>query len=364
MQDDFALRSPAKWLVLLRGLLAALVLLAAAPATAHQVPFSYLDLEYDGDRLEGAVTVHLSDVAHELRLADPAALTGSPDELRRVQQLLASRMSLRGERPLAVEWAGVTRVDDGEAWRLAFRARGAEGGALRVRSELFPYDPDHQTFVNLYENDELRQQWILARGSGEQTYYRGTAAGTLAVLETFVPAGAWHILIGPDHLLFLFGLLLLGGGWWAMVRIVTAFTIGHSITLSLAALGVLAPPAWLVEPAIAASIVVVGIDNLLQRNGQGRDVRAWVAGCFGLVHGFGFAGVLAEFGLPREALGWSLAGFNVGVELGQLAFVVPAFAVILWLRGRSLRWANRVVLYGSGMVVAGGTYWFVERVFG
>ncbi len=126
----------------------------------------------------------------------------------------------------------------------------------------------------------------------------------MAVLRAFVPIGVRHILIGPDHVLFLIGLLLLGGPWMALVRIVTAFTLGHSLTLSLAVLGVITPPASIVEPAIALSILFVGADNL--KRGTGRDVRAWVALAFGLVHGFGFANVLREFWLPREALGWSV----------------------------------------------------------
>jgi len=180
-------------------------------------------------------------------------------------------------------------------------------------------------------------------------------------MRTFVPSGIQHILIGPDHILFLIGLLLLGGGWKALVRIVTAFTIGHSITLSLAALGIVSPPARLIEPAIALSIVFVGADNLVR--GRGRDVRAWIALVFGLVHGFGFANVLREFGLPREALGWSLFSFNVGVEIGQLAIVLVVATLLAAIRRRSDAIGYRVAYTGSVVVIAAGSYWFVERVF-
>ena len=157
-------------------------------------------------------------------------------------------------------------------------------------------------------------------------YYAGSWPGVAAVLATFVPAGIHHIAIGPDHILFLVGLLLLGGSLGRLGLIVTAFTLGHSVTLSLAALGIVTPPASLVEPAIALSIVLVGVDNLLvgrEEPTRRRDLRPILAGVFGLVHGFGFAAVLREFGLPQAALGWSLFGFNLGVELGQLALVVP-----------------------------------------
>jgi hypothetical protein len=155
--------------------------------------------------------------------------------------------------------------------------------------------------------------------------------------------------------------LLLGGTWGALIKIVTAFTIGHSITLSLAALSIVMPPARIIEPAIALSIVFVGTDNLVR--GSGRDLRAWAALVFGLVHGFGFANVLREFGLPAEALGWSLFSFNFGVEIGQLAVVVLVAASLGLIRRYSTAAGSRVAWAGSIVVIAAGAYWFVERVF-
>jgi hypothetical protein len=230
-----------------------------------------------------------------------------------------------------------------------------------IDTNLFPYDPVHQTFVNVYEVNDLRQQVIFNAKTAEHTYYLGTARGALAVMQVFIPSGTHHILIGPDHILFLVGLLLLGGSWLALVRIVTAFTIGHSITLSLAALNLVSPPATIIEPAIALSIVFVGADNLVR--GNGRDLRAWAALAFGLVHGFGFANVLREFGLPREALGWSLFSFNLGVEIGQLAVVLLVASLLAAIRRRSDVVGARVAVAGSVVVICAGTYWFVQRVF-
>jgi hydrogenase/urease accessory protein HupE len=171
-----------------------------------------------------------------------------------------------------------------------------------------------------------------------------------------------HILIGPDHLLFLVGLLLLGGTLKQLLLVVTAFTIAHSITLSLAALGMVIPPANAIEPAIALSIVYVGADNLLVSAG-GRDTRAWIAFAFGLIHGFGFANVLREMDLPGRALGWTLFAFNVGVEIGQLVFVVVVASLLIWIRSRSEAAARRLVFAGSIFVMLAGAFWFVERVF-
>ena len=137
--------------------------------------------------------------------------------------------------------------------------------------------------------------------------------------------------------------------------------MAHSLTLSLAVLNVVSPPSRLIEPAIALSIVYVGVDNLMSR--AGRDVRAWIAGAFGLIHGFGFASVLREMNLPRRALGWSLLSFNVGVELGQLAVVVVAASAIAVVRSRNERAGRRLVTVGSTVVMAAGAYWFIERVF-
>jgi hypothetical protein len=107
--------------------------------------------------------------------------------------------------------------------------------------------------------------------------------------------------------------------------------------------------------------VFVGADNLVR--GSGRDLRAWAALVFGLVHGFGFANVLREFGLPREALGWSLFSFNLGVEIGQLAIVIVVASILAAVRRRSRMAGYRVAYAGSCVVIAAGTYWFVQRVF-
>jgi hydrogenase/urease accessory protein HupE len=225
---------------------------------------------------------------------------------------------------------------------------------------MFPYDPQHQTFLNIYERDALTQA-ILDRGRIQFDYFAGTRQGALAVVRKFLPSGIHHILVGPDHLLFLVGLLLLGGTIRQLAVVVTAFTVAHSITLSLAALNIVTPPARIIEPAIALSIVYVGADNLLVRDG--RDVRAWIAFAFGFIHGFGFANVLREMDLPPRALGWSLFSFNLGVEIGQLIVVVAVASVLSALRSRSEEVGRRLAFAGSIVVMAAGTFWFIQRVF-
>jgi hydrogenase/urease accessory protein HupE len=347
-------------------LIAGMVLAVSRTAAAHPAPFSYVDLHITDAGIDGSVILHVIDVAQELRLADAAALLDASvaaTHRDRIVSLVAPRLSIRsGGAALTPAWGGIAPARERDAVRLSFRIAGAPPGSLSVRALVFPYDPIHQTFLNVYDGGTLRQQAVFNARSGEQVYYRGTAQGALAVIATFVPAGVHHILIGPDHILFLVGLLLLGGGAWALVRIVTAFTLGHSLTLSLAALNLVSPPATIVEPAIALSIVFVGADNLLVGT-KGRDVRAWIALVFGLVHGFGFASVLREFGLPQEALAWSLFSFNVGVEIGQVLVVLAVAGILAFVRRRSQAAAGRLTFAGSLAVMAAGAYWFVQRVF-
>lgn len=349
---------------LVSRILLLLGLFMAAPLAAHPVPFSYLDIKVEKDRIDGTLSIHIYDIEHELKITPVDALLDHEvfeKHQRAIGALIAPRLSLSTGQPVDFNWTGIHVDGAKQAVILNFRAATPKPGSLAVHTDLFPYDPRHQTFVNVYEDGSLRQQWIFSKGNEARTYYAGTAAGVWAVVQTFVPSGIHHILIGPDHLLFLVGLLLYAGTWIQLVRIVTAFTIGHSITLTLAALNLVNPPATLIEPAIALTIVLVGVDNLLR--GEGRDLRAWAAFAFGLIHGFGFANVLREFGLPQGALGWSLFSFNVGVELGQLAVVIPLALLLRYIWKRNHFIAKRVAMAGSVVVIAAGGYWFVERTF-
>jgi hydrogenase/urease accessory protein HupE len=172
--------------------------------------------------------------------------------------------------------------------------------------------------------------------------------------------GVEHILTGYDHLLFLLGLVLVGGRLRSLVAVVTAFTVAHSITLALAALGLWSPAARLVEPAIALSIAYVGVENFFVKDAEGR----WrITFPFGLIHGFGFAGALAEIQLPRAQVAPALLLFNLGVEAGQLAAMVPMLGVLALLR-RSAWFLRRGVRLLSAGIVAAGLIWFVARVRG
>ncbi len=336
-------------------------------SVAHPAPFSFVDVRLAAGTLDVTVVAHAWDVAYEFDIDDPA-LVLNPDILRprgeRLGTLIGERLRLTVDgRRLALDgWSAPEILRERQSVRLRAQRPFDDGiGAVVVAAELFPYDPNHQTFLNVYENAELTTQAILGGGETEYEYFLGTRQGVWAVLRKFVPSGVHHILIGPDHLLFLIGLLLLGGSVRQLLLVVTAFTVAHSITLSLAVLNVVTPPARLVEPIIALSIVYVGLDNLLARGG--RDMRVWIALVFGLIHGFGFASVLREMGLPSGALGWSLFSFNFGVEIGQLGVVLVVAAVLSAIRSYSAMAGERIAVAGSIAVIAAGAFWFVERVF-
>jgi hydrogenase/urease accessory protein HupE len=344
-------------------IIAALVVPRAA--FAHPVPFSYLDLRVQSNAIDGTVVAHIFDVAHDLnvdpaeRLLDPAVVSQHAAAL---VQLLSGRLAVTVDgQTLVPQWSSVSALPDRQSVKLSVRfPLAGRPGRLTVAAALFPYDPNHQTFLNIYEGEALTQA-ILDRGRTGFEYFAGTRQGALAVVKKFLPAGIHHILIGPDHLLFLVGLLLLGGTVRQLATIVTAFTVAHSITLSLAALNIVSPPARIIEPAIALSIVYVGADNLLIRDG--RDVRAWIAFAFGFIHGFGFANVLREMDLPARALGWSLFAFNIGVEIGQLLVVAVVATALAMLRARNETVGRQLAFAGSIVVMAAGAFWFVQRVF-
>jgi hydrogenase/urease accessory protein HupE len=343
-----------------------LILAFTVSADAHPVPFSYIDVQLERNSINVALTIHIYDLAHDLQVTPMERLLDADFLKERetaIQQLLTPRLTLEANsHSLTPQWLSSEIIQDRQSVRFHLHYPvGATPGAISVSAKMFPYDENHQTFVNVYENDALTSQVILDRNHSQTEYFAGSRQGVLAVIEKFVPAGIHHILIGPDHLLFLVGLLLLGGPIRRLTVIVTSFTLAHSITLSLAALNILTPPARLIEPAIALSIVYVGADNLFAQGG--RDVRAWIAFGFGFIHGFGFANVLREMDLPSRALGWSLFSFNFGVEIGQLLVVVTVASLFAALRARS-EWARRQLVYaGSIVVIIAGAFWFVQRVF-
>jgi hypothetical protein len=201
---------------------------------------------------------------------------------------------------------------------------------------------------------------VLHRRGAEATVTLGDAEAEAYAVGEYFKLGVEHILIGTDHLVFLLGLVLVGGRLRSLVAVITAFTLGHSVSLAMATLGWWSPGGAIVEPAIALSIAYVGVENFFAKDAAGR----WkITLPFGFIHGFGFAGVLADLGLPADAVIPALLLFNLGVEAGQLMVLALVLPVLLLLARQA--WFQRVrgVWWISGAIVAAGLYWFVERVF-
>ena len=339
---------------------------APARANAHAQPYTYLDLHFAADSLSGRLMAHIEDLARGLPGVPADSLLDAGFALRHRDALaavLAPRLDVRldGHRLAPGFEPRIETIPDRRLVVFHFRAHSGTPFRVRVAGPVFADDPQHVTCLNVYDDERLAHQDLLDASKRVAEFPVAATPDLAAVVRTFVLEGIHHIFIGPDHILFIVGLLLLGGSLARLLKIVTAFTIAHSLTLALATFHLLNPPSRFVEPAIALSIVAVGVENLLAAKRR-RDWRAPLAFGFGFLHGFGFASVLADFGLPRGALGGALFSFNLGVEIGQACIVLAVAPTLAWIGSRSPRAGIRVAAWGSACVIAAGAFWFVQRI--
>lgn len=228
---------------------------------------------------------------------------------------------------------------------------------VMVRTDLFGYAVGEGQMTLRARAGKTVEIGVLNAQSPTHVFFRGP----FSILIDFVRVGVEHILTGADHLLFLLTVVVAGLSWRYWASVITAFTVAHSITLSLAVFGVLSAPSTLVEPAIAASIVLMGADNLIRKGKVGRE-RVWLVFACGLLHGLGFASALGDMGVTSGARIASLAGFNVGVELGQALFLAAVLGFGELLRrtlGKTAFAAWPTVV--SGVAVIAGAILFVAR---
>jgi hydrogenase/urease accessory protein HupE len=345
------------------------LILSAMPqrAAAHPVPFTFVDVQLQDRSIGLTVVAHTFDLGHDLNVAPPERLLEAPvleAQAAAITSLIKERLKLAADGLELTNgaWSPPEPLADRQSIQLrATFAVPSKPGTLTVTALMFPYDPQHQTFINFYDRQTIGTQVILDRARTRIDYFTRSPRGAWRVVRDFVWSGMRHVLAGPDHVVFLFGLTLLGGTVRYLVLVVTAFTAAQVITLALAAFNIVTPSLRFVEPGIALSIVYVGADNLMVRGG--RDVRAWIAAAFGFIHGFGFADVLRQLSLSRPALAWSVFSFNVGVEVAQLVLVAVFALALQALRSRSEPASRRFAIVGSILVIATGTVLFVQRVF-
>lgn len=359
-----------------------LSLLLSLPAAAHKPSDSYLSLDWQGDRLTAQWDIALRDLDAAIGLdADgDGQLTWGEVRARHadIAAHALSHLVVSADGKPCTAQAGEQLVDehtDGAYTVLPLTLACPPGArTLELRYTLFAdIDPTHRGLLRLADASGTRSAVLDPNGPAQRFEREGGGAGTTFV--QFLREGVWHIWIGFDHILFLLSLLLPAVLVWIrpawqpvprlrdavidVAKIVTAFTVAHSITLTLATLGVIALPTALVESAIAASVVLAALNNVFPLF-QGR--RWTVAFCFGLIHGFGFATVLGELQLPQGALLLALLAFNVGVEVGQLSIVAVFLPLAFGLRAGAFY--RRVVMQGGSWAIAGlAAVWFVERAF-
>ena len=367
-----------------KGLFAILcTIFLCAPAWAHKGSDAYLDVRQHDQALTLQLSVALKDLDllipvdanadglvtwAEVQAATAAALS-----------LLQSHTGLESSQPgCTLHWVydGLEARSDGAYLRATSTASCPPGAALGMRYTLFKNeDSNHRLIVTGHLDDRD----LLATAAPQQAVplvlrqaVAGPPRGIAATVWDYLSLGMHHLLQGYDHMAFLLALVLplqlrLGRAaalvegrspWWSLLRTITAFTVGHSITLMLATFGwTEASPRW-VEPAIAASIAFTALLNIYPVRVLRSERLALV---FGLVHGYGFAGLLIEAAAPAGLLPWALAGFNLGVEAGQLT-AVTAWVLLSQVVVRQPWYGRVVVRGGSWLLVALAAYWFWLRV--
>jgi hypothetical protein len=365
-------------------LASALVLFAAAPAFAHKPSDSYLTIALKGSRIEGRWDVALRDLNNVMALDRASSGTIRWADVRTRTSEIASfalgRLVLEADGAPCPSRLGDLRVadhSDGAYAVIRFDAEcPAAPRALDVDYELFfDVDPQHRGVARI--DDGIGTRAAVFTESAREQRFEIARSDRARQLGSAIALGITHIFSGVDHLLFLVALLLPsvlartpGGRSWRpasglrpavmdVLKIVTSFTLAHSITLSLATLDVVRLPSRLVESGIAASVVLAAVNNVVPFLDEDRWAAAFA---LGLLHGFGFSATLVDLGLPRQNLVVTLFGFNVGVEIGQLCVVLALFPIAYAARRSSAY--RRFALQGGSVVIAGlASVWLVERAF-
>ena len=361
-------------------------LTCAASAWAHNLPYTLLnvaiggggqtDVEIrsyvpalimgvpQGHLTEGVLAsfLALDDAALDRRAADAAAALAAQTTLRIDQRVVLIPSILA---PPAAVLKADARVPSSsprpsEPLRLSFRTpEGARTFDVALPPELGP------VVLVVHYPDGATKSYAIRDGERSPTLrFDGPSPvqDSLAALGTYLVEGFRHIVpLGLDHVLFIAVMAIGAPRFWGLLKLATVFTAAHSVTLALSTLGVLSAPSDLVEPAIALSITVAALLNLRAGTASAAWVRYTAVFGIGLLHGLGFAGALADLGLPREQVTEALIGFNLGVEAGQVLVILAVLATFGWFRGRDW-YAPRVVAPASIAVACIGLYLAVERI--
>jgi len=349
-------------------------LLSLQDAAAHDPGLSSLTVRQRTNSLEATLTLAVKDAVQLVELDEDHDGIVSQVEFDRGQSHLdaavARQIIIAADGQVAKDSSIHSRLDENNNVEVLLNFDAVAFFNLEIQSKLIASLPlGHRQYLQIQNatGETVFERLLSATTDHATVRVPHTDASTVALeavrsFTNFLSLGVKHILTGYDHLLFLFGLLLVARGFFSSLGIITSFTIAHSITLAVATLHLVQIPSRIVEPLIAASIVFVGIENLLR--GDIPTARRMVAFGFGLIHGFGFASALREAGVGSGTAGLLLPlfSFNLGVELGQIMVAAAALPIIWKLRENPMfiaRWAPAC----SAAVVLLGSFWFVQRVW-
>ena len=351
---------------LIGALLSAAVLLAPAGAGAHAPRLSRGDWSFEPGTVDARLTFYRS----ELAMLGPDGLDPAAARQAALGRVAAAAEVGAAGTPCQLDRGDLHTVEeDGVRIDLRWRCPSTAARWSVALPFLAELSPGHTHLARVDAGGHTVER--IARATAPVFEVEATPS-VLHEAGRFLRLGMEHIFTGWDHLAFLLGLLLLGGSLSQLAGIVSSFTLAHSVTLGLAALGVVSIPGSIVEPAIAASVVAVAAENLWAlRPGDGASARLteaigrrWrLTFCFGLVHGLGFASALQELALPRAALGAGLVSFNLGVELGQLLVILAALPLLRLVRRRTVA-RGRAAPALSWALAGLGVLWLGERIAG
>jgi hydrogenase/urease accessory protein HupE len=348
-------------------------LLSLQDAVAHDPGLSSLTIRQRTNGLEATLTLAVKDAAQVADLDEDHDGVVTQAEFAQTRSqfetAVARQLFVAPDGKVAKAQSVRSQLDENNNVEVRLNFHVVGFSSLEIQSKIIASLPlGHRQYLQVQNSTgETLFERLLSAAADRATVEMPDAHSSIGAFEAarsfanFLCLGVKHILTGYDHLLFLFGLLLVARGFFSSLGIITSFTIAHSITLAVATLHLVQIPSRIVEPLIAASIVFVGIENLLR--GDIPTARRMVAFGFGLIHGFGFASALREAGIGSGTGGilLPLFSFNLGVELGQIMVAAAALPVIWKLRENPMfiaRWAPAC----SAAVVLLGSFWFVQRV--
>jgi hydrogenase/urease accessory protein HupE len=349
-------------------------LLSLQDSAAHDPGLSSLTIRQRTNSLEATLTLAVKDAAQVAELdEDHDGIVTQAEFVQTRSQLetgVARQLFIAADGKVANAQSVRSQLDENNNVEVRLNFDAVAFFNLEIRSKIIATLPlGHRQYLQIQDStgQTLFERLLSATTDRATVQVPHTDASTVALeavrsFTNFVSLGVKHILTGYDHLLFLFGLLLVARGFFSSLGIITSFTIAHSITLAVATLHLVQIPSRIVEPLIAASIVFVGIENLLR--GDIPTARRMVAFGFGLIHGFGFASALREAGIGSGTGGivLPLFSFNLGVELGQIMVAAAALPIIWKLRENPTFIARWAPACSAGVVLL-GSFWFVQRVW-